>query len=148
MTQQFAQGFNVAMCLQAGRCKGVAKRMRMRLMDTGFFQIAINALTVASRFDWLFLIARKKPSSAAEIFRQLLQNTKQRFWNGNLTMGVLGLRGLNDDFCVAISTRNPSHCPLDRHSSCLNQNRPISIRKSRRYAAPTENQAVDLFSGA
>ena len=118
MTQQFAQGFNVAMRLQTGRCKGVAKRMRMRLMDTGFFQIAVNALTVASRFDWLFLIARKKPRSAAEIFRQLLQNTKQRFWKWNLTMGILGLGRLNDDFCVAISTRNPSHCPLDRHSSC------------------------------
>ena len=98
MTQQFTQSFNVAVRLQAGRCKGMTKRMRMRLMDTGFFQIAVNALTVASRFDWLFLIARKKPNSAAEIFRQLLQNTKQRFGNGNLTMGVLGLGGLNDDF--------------------------------------------------
>ena len=67
--QQFTEGLYVAPRLQAGRCKGVAKRMRMRLMDTGFFQIAVNALTVASRFDWLFLIARKKPSSAAEIFR-------------------------------------------------------------------------------
>ena len=118
MSQQFAEGLYIAPRLQTGRCKGMTKRMRMRLMDTGFFQIAVNALTVASRFDWLFLIARKKPRSAAEIFRQLLQNTKQRFWKWNLTMGILGLGRLNDDFCVAISTRNPSHCPLDRHSSC------------------------------
>lgn len=32
----------------------------------------IDALTVASRFNWLFLIARKKPSLATEIFRQRL----------------------------------------------------------------------------
>ena len=57
MTQQFTQGFNVAMCLQAGRCKGMTERMRVRLMDTGFFQIAVNALTVAAWFDWLFLVA-------------------------------------------------------------------------------------------
>ena len=137
MTQQFAQGFNVAMRLQAGRCKGVAKRMRMRLMDTGFFQIAVNALTVASRFDWLFLIARKKPRSAAEIFRQLLQNTKQRFWKWNLTMGVLGLGGLNDDFCVAISTKRSESLSVGSSQFLpINQNLPISIRKSRRYAAP------------
>ena len=77
----------------------------------------LHACLKASRFNWLFLIARKKPSSAAEIFRQLLQNTKQRFWKWNLTMGILGLGRLNDNFCVTISTRDPSHCSLDCHSS-------------------------------
>ena len=50
----------------------MTKRMRVRLMDAGLFQIAVNDLTVASRFNWLFLIARKKPSLATEIFRQRL----------------------------------------------------------------------------
>ena len=67
-----------------------------------FFQIAVNALTVASRFDWLFLIARK-PGSAAEIFAS--SEYEAAILEGNLTMRVFGLGGLNNDFCVAISTR-------------------------------------------
>ena len=56
--QQFTEGLYVAPRLQAGRCKGVAQRVRTYLPDSRLFQIHLDTFPVAAGFGGLRLVSR------------------------------------------------------------------------------------------
>ena len=65
VSQQFAEGLYIAPRLQAGRCKGVAQRVRTYLPDGRLFQIRFDAFPIAAGFGGLGLAAGQEPSSIA-----------------------------------------------------------------------------------
>lgn len=65
VSQQFAEGLYIAPRLQAGRCKGVAQRVRAHLTDSRLLQIRFDAFPIAAGFGGLGLAAGQEPGSIA-----------------------------------------------------------------------------------
>ena len=113
MSQQFAEGLYIAPRLQAGRCKGVAQRVRAHLTDSRLLQICFDAFPIATGFGGLGLAAGQEPCSIAGASAQLFQHNKQLFRDWNFPAGGAGFRRLNDYLCMTVSTGNSADSPID-----------------------------------
>ena len=111
--QQFTEGLYVAPRLQAGRCKGVAQRVRTYLPDSCLFQICLDAFSVATGFGGLGLVAGQKPCGIADTSTQFFQHNKQLLRDWNFPAGGAGFRRLGDHLCVTVSTGNSADSPVD-----------------------------------
>ena len=76
VSQQFAEGLYIAPRLQAGRCKGVAQRVRAHLTDSRLLQIRFDAFPIAAGFGGLGLAAGQEPCSIAGASAQLFQHQR------------------------------------------------------------------------
>ena len=113
VSQQLAKGLYIAPSLQAGRCKGVAQRVRAYLPDGRLLQIRLNAFPIAAGFGGLGLAAGQEPCSIAGASAQLFQHNKQLIRDWNFPAGGAGFRRLDDYLCMSISAGNSADCPAD-----------------------------------
>ena len=113
VSQQLAKGLYIAPSLQAGRCKGVAQRVRAHLPDGRLLQIRLNAFPIATGFGGFRFAAGQEPCSIAGASAQLFQHNKQLLWEWNFTAGGAGFGCLDDHLCMAVSTGNSADRPID-----------------------------------
>ena len=113
MSQQFAEGLYIAPRLQAGRCKGVAQRVRAHLTDSRLLQIRFDAFPIAAGFGGFRFTAGQEPRSIAGASAQLFQHNKQLFRDWNFPAGGAGFGCLDDHLCMAVSTGNSADRPID-----------------------------------
>ena len=131
VSQQLAKGLYIAPRLQAGRCKGVAQRVRAYLPDGRLLQIRLNAFPIAAGFGGLGLAAGQEPCSIAGASAQLFQHNKQLFRDWNFPAGGAGFGCLDDHLCMTVSTGNSA-------------DRPIDVQRAEFQVKITPLQAADL----
>ena len=113
VSQQLTKSLYIAPRLQAGRCKGVAQRVRAHLTDSRLLQIRFDAFPIAAGFGGLGLAARQEPCSIAGASAQLFQHQRQLLWDGNFPARSAGFGCLDDHLCMTVSTGNSADRSVD-----------------------------------